>query len=61
MLRPSCWHDLIDWVDGYPFEVARPEQIFDFYRERGFTLVRLKTCAGGLGCNEYIFERRESR
>jgi len=57
----SRWHDLIDWVGGYPFEVAKPEQIFDFYRERGFTLVRLKTCAGGLGCNEYVFERREGR
>src|SRR5262249_6228922 len=21
----SRWHDLLDWVGGYPFEVARPE------------------------------------
>lgn len=26
----SKWHDLIDWIEGYPFEVAKPEQIFDF-------------------------------
>src|SRR5262249_15791837 len=31
----SVWHDLVDWVGGYPFEVAKPEQIFDFYRARG--------------------------
>jgi len=52
----SRWHDLVDWVGGYPFEVAKPEQILDFYRDRGLTLCRLKTCGGGLGCNEYVFE-----
>jgi 2-polyprenyl-6-hydroxyphenyl methylase/3-demethylubiquinone-9 3-methyltransferase len=52
-------HDLIDWIGGYPFEVAKPEQIFDFHRLRGFELQRLSTCAGGIGCNEYVFKRRE--
>ncbi len=54
----SPWHDLIDWVGGLPFEVARPEQLLDFYRQRGFELTRLKTCAGGIGCNEFVFEKR---
>lgn len=49
--------DLVDWVGGYPFEVAKPEQIFDFYRAQGFTLERLLTCAGGIGCNEYVFTK----
>ena len=53
----SFWHDLIDWVGGYPFEVARPEAIFDFYRARGFTLVRLRTCGGTIGCNEFVFSK----
>jgi 2-polyprenyl-6-hydroxyphenyl methylase/3-demethylubiquinone-9 3-methyltransferase len=53
----SRWHDLVDWVGGYPFEVATPEAIFGFVRERGFVLQRLKTCAGGLGCNQYVFVR----
>lgn len=51
----SRWHDFIDWVGGYPFEVASPEVVFNFYRERGFTLESLKTCGGGLGCNEFVF------
>ncbi len=49
--------DLIDWVGGYPFEVAKPEQVFGFYRERGFVLDDLFTCAGGLGCNQFVFTR----
>jgi len=53
----SRWHDLVDWIGGYPFEVARPEQIFDFYRPQGYVLDRLKTCGGGLGCNEFVFTR----
>lgn len=53
----SYYHDLVDWIGGYPFEVAKPEQIFDFYRARGFSLLRLTTCAGGLGCNEFVFQR----
>ena len=51
----SRWHDMIDWIGGYPFEVAKPEQIFDFYRAKGFVLLKLKTCAGGKGCNEFVF------
>jgi len=53
----SVWRDLIDWVGGYPFEVAKPEAIFDFYFQRGFTLTRLVTCGGTMGCNEFVFVR----
>ena len=53
----SRWHDIVDWIGGYPFEVATPEAIFDFYRARGFNLTCLKTRAGGLGCNEFVFVR----
>jgi len=53
----SWWHDKIDWIGGYPFEVSKPEQIFDFYRTRGYTLEVLKTHGGGLACNEFVFRR----
>ncbi|HEX6470515.1 MAG TPA: class I SAM-dependent methyltransferase [Streptosporangiaceae bacterium] len=52
-------HDLVDWVGGYPFEVAKPEQVFAFLRARGYELCHLKTCGGGIGCNEFVFTRRE--
>lgn len=51
----SAWYDLIDWVGGYPFQVAKPEQVFNFFKDRGFTLQYLKTCGGQLGCNEFVF------
>lgn len=50
----SRWWDVVDWVGGYPFEVATPEAIFSFFRDRGFLLDQLKTFAGGLGCNESL-------
>jgi SAM-dependent methyltransferase len=53
----SAKHDLIDWVGGYPFEVARPEDVFRRVHMLGFELRHLKTCGGGLGCNEYVFEQ----
>lgn len=51
----SKGHDLVDWIGGFPFEVATPEQIFRFLHGRGFQLRFLKTCRGGLGCNEFVF------
>ncbi len=53
----SVWHDWHDWLGGYPFEVAKPEELLDFYRARGFELVRLKTAGGSVGCNELVFVR----
>ena len=53
----SRWHDLVDWVGGYPFEVASPAEVFDFCRRRGFVLERLQTAGGGLGCNQFMFVR----
>lgn len=50
----SWWHDIVDWVGGYPYESARPEQVFDFLRSRGFQLEKLRTDSGH-GCNEFVF------
>jgi 2-polyprenyl-6-hydroxyphenyl methylase/3-demethylubiquinone-9 3-methyltransferase len=53
----SRWHDVVDWIGGYPFEVATPDAVVDFCRQRGFVPIRLKTCGGKLGCNEFVFQR----
>ena len=54
----SAWHDIVDWLGGYPFEVATPEEVFTFYYDRGFDLTMLTTNGGGSGTNEFVFVRR---
>ncbi len=56
----SLWYDMHDWLGGYPFEVARPEEIVSFYEERGFTLMTARTCGRRSGCNEFVFRRQET-
>jgi SAM-dependent methyltransferase len=51
------WHDIIDWVGGFPYEVATVDEVFEFYKKRGFTLTKVTTGGVGLGCNEFVFER----
>jgi len=51
--------DIVDLLGGYPFEVARPEAVFDFFRSRGFQLEKLLT-DGGYGCNQSVFLQEHS-
>jgi 2-polyprenyl-6-hydroxyphenyl methylase/3-demethylubiquinone-9 3-methyltransferase len=53
----SPLHDWLDWLGGYPFEVAKPEQIFTFYRDKGFELTNLTTKGALAGCNEFVFRK----
>lgn len=52
------WHDIIDWVGGYPYEVAGPSALFNFFKERGFSVSAMKCDNVGLGCNEMVFTKR---
>jgi len=54
----SPWRDLVDWVGGYPFEVAKLDDIVEFYFLKGLELRRLKTVGCGHGCNEFVFQKR---
>jgi SAM-dependent methyltransferase len=51
------WRDVMDWVGGYPFEVATPQQVRDFFADRGFEIVQTKDCGQGRGCNEFLFRK----
>jgi len=53
----SVVRDWFDWLGGYPFEVAKPEEIFQFYQAREFTMQKLHTTGGDLGCNQFVFQR----
>ncbi len=54
----SLWYDTIDWLGGYPFEVASPDDIFNFFHKKDFALKNLRTCRGRMGCNEFVFSKR---
>ena len=53
----SLWYDMLDWLGGYPFEVAKPEQVLRFLRPRGFELREMTTAGRTAACNEFVFER----
>jgi len=53
----SPWNDVIDWVGGYPFEVAGRKQVIDFFRQHGFSLLNIKSAGTGIGCNEFVFKK----
>lgn len=49
--------DWIDWLGGYPFEVATPDEIVAHFARDGFALTRLRTVGPGHGCNEFVLRR----
>lgn len=51
------WRDIIDWLGGYPFEVARPEDVRARLEGRGFKLERLYAVGRRLGCNQFLFHQ----
>lgn len=55
----SFWHDLKDWLGGYPYEVATREGIINFFNKKEFQLERLVSCSNKLGCNEFFFKKKD--
>tara|TARA_Y100001978_G_scaffold171107_1_gene160759 strand:- start:523 stop:1374 length:852 start_codon:yes stop_codon:yes gene_type:complete len=54
----SFHHDQIDWLGGYPYEVAKPEMIFNYYKDHGFKLINLMTTIRK-GCNQFCFVKEQ--
>jgi 2-polyprenyl-3-methyl-5-hydroxy-6-metoxy-1,4-benzoquinol methylase len=55
------WRDIIDWVGGYPYEVSTPDEIFEFFKARGYTLTKMNCGNVGLGCNQFVFVRNATQ
>lgn len=49
--------DIIDWIGGYPFEVASPEDTIAFARARGFNVEWERRVGRKHGCNEFVLRR----
>jgi hypothetical protein len=57
-------HDIVDWLGGYPYESATPDEVISFVTSMGFRfrssrLVNKRMSIGvfGSGCAEYVFTR----
>jgi len=54
----TLWFDMKDWLGGWPFEVATPAQVRDYFEAHGFELSRASLCGARHGCNEFVFVSR---
>jgi 2-polyprenyl-6-hydroxyphenyl methylase/3-demethylubiquinone-9 3-methyltransferase len=53
----SMYHDTVDWLGGWPFEVASPGEVVAFCRSRGLFVERIITVGGRHGCNQFVFRQ----
>ncbi len=61
----SYWHDIDDWMGGYPYESATSEQIVDFVSGLGFRAVQVAPAPKqigffGTGCSEFVFQQSDT-
>lgn len=54
----SGWHDAVDWVGGYPFEVASREEVTKFFETRGFSTEKVISVGSKQGCNQFVFRAK---
>jgi 2-polyprenyl-6-hydroxyphenyl methylase/3-demethylubiquinone-9 3-methyltransferase len=48
------YHNIIDWLGGYPYEFASPDEIVNFFAKRNIYCEKI-TNGFGLGCVDYLF------
>ncbi|HEY2989127.1 MAG TPA: class I SAM-dependent methyltransferase [Candidatus Binatia bacterium] len=51
------WHDVIDWIGGFPYEYAPREEVEAFMKASGFRLRRAVPGQTPIACNEFVFQR----
>lgn len=56
----SWWHDVVDWVGGYPYESATPDEVVRFFGARGFVLDQLATVGTSHACNQFVLRRSDT-
>lgn len=51
------WHDVRDWLGGFPYEYASTSAVASYLTERwGLQPIQIIPCQG-YGCNEFVFRR----
>ncbi len=57
----SPWHDVVDWVGGYPFQVARRESVIDSLTKFDFHLQKMISAGRQAGNNQFVFQRNDKK
>lgn len=52
----SRFHDIVDWIGGYPYEYATVEAITEFYQRDGFKPMKILRNSS-YGCHQIVFRR----
>ena len=56
--RGMSWHhNIVDWVGGYPYEYASPDELRRFVEPRGFAHLETRRGPTPIACNELVFRR----
>lgn len=53
----NWFNDWVDWLGGYPFEVAKIDDVIEYFWKKGYVLKRLIS-TNGSGCNQFLFIRK---
>ena len=53
----NFFHDVVDWVGGYPYEYASLDEIVNFVERLGFRTINTVPAQVPTGCNEFVFEK----
>ncbi len=51
------WHDVRDWLGGFPYEYASVEEVTRYLEDRHGFVPEYVNPTGGYGCNEFRFRR----
>lgn len=50
------YHDILDWLGGYPYEYAAPDEVINAFGAKGFGCTHL-LYRDNIACSEYLFKR----
>jgi len=51
----NFYHDVIDWLGGYPYEYASKDEIINYVESKSFTCVKFVKPVVPTGCDEFVF------
>jgi 2-polyprenyl-6-hydroxyphenyl methylase/3-demethylubiquinone-9 3-methyltransferase len=53
------WHNVVDWVGGFPYEYASVDEMKRFLNEIGLEVGMVRGTNTPIGCNEFLCEHKK--